>query len=65
MILRQVALAQAIEPLEKKAAEERKRAAQFGAHGAGNISGTEAAGEVRDIIAQKLGLGSGKTLEAP
>ncbi len=57
-----VDLARAIEAHEKWLAEQRKQASQFG--GAGNISGTEKTGEVRDILAQKVGLGSGKTLEA-
>lgn len=54
-----VALAQAIEAKEKKDAEDRMKA---GKEPSGNISG--GFGEVRDIIAQKVGLGSGKTLEA-
>ena len=57
-----VALAQAITAHEKWLAEQRKQASQFG--GAGNISHTESAGRVSDILAQKVGLGSGKTLEA-
>ena len=54
-----VALAQAIEAKEKKDAEDRMRA---GVQPSGNISG--GSGDVRDILAQKVGLGSGKTLEA-
>ena len=57
-----VALALAITEHEKWLAEQRRLASQFG--GVGNISHTESAGRVSDIIAQKVGLGSGKTLEA-
>lgn len=57
-----VALALAITAHEKWLAEQRKQASQFG--GGGNVSTTEGAGKVRDILAQKVGLGSGKTLEA-
>ena len=57
-----VDLARAIEAHEKWLAEQRKQASQFG--GGGNVSTTEGAGKVRDIVAQKVGLGSGKTLEA-
>ena len=57
-----MALALAITAHEKWLAEQRKQATQFG--GGGNISTTECAGKVRDILAQKVGLGSGKTLEA-
>ena len=54
-----VALAEAIMERERKLAEERMKA---GGQPSGNISG--GSGEVRDILAQKVGLGSGKTLEA-
>ena len=57
-----MALALAITAHEKWLAEQRKQATQFG--GGGNISTTECAGKVRDNLAQKVGLGSGKTLEA-
>jgi hypothetical protein len=58
-----VALAQAIEPLERERAKQRQLAA-LAQNRSGNISGTEDPGDVRDIVAQKVGLGSGKTLEA-
>jgi ParB family chromosome partitioning protein len=57
-----VALAEAITEGEKKAAEGRMKA---GGQPPGNISCGSDAGQVRDIIAQKVGLGSGKTLEPP
>ena len=58
-----VALALAIEPLERERAKQRQLAA-LAQNRSGNISGTEDPGDVRDIVAQKVGLGSGKTLEA-
>lgn len=56
-----VALAEAIEAKEKKDAEGRMKA---GVQPSGNISLGSGTGQVRDILAQKVGLGSGKTLEA-
>ena len=56
-----VALAQAITAHEKWLAEQRMKA---GGQPCGNISTGSDTGKVRDIIAQKVGLGSGKTLEA-
>ena len=58
-----MALAQAIEPLERERAKQRQLAA-LAQNRSGNISGTEDQGDVRDLVAQKVGLGSGKTLEA-
>lgn len=54
-----VALAEAIAEREKQLAEQRMKS---GGQPSGNFSG--GSGEACDIIAQKVGLGSGKTLGA-
>jgi ParB-like chromosome segregation protein Spo0J len=61
-ISEKVALAEAILGHEKKLAEQRKKASQFG--GGGEFSTTDETGKVRDIIAAKVGLGSSYTLTA-
>lgn len=63
-LLQKKRLRGAVAEHEKDLAAQRKKAAQFGRHGAGNISRAEEAGRTSDIIAKKVGLGSGKTLEA-
>lgn len=51
------------EEIEKKKAKERKQATQFGNTVVDNVPPPSEEGKTRDILAEKVNLGSGKTYD--